>query len=162
LLPIEMMRPPSPICRATACAATKAARVLIAMVRSKSSSVRESSGFAMNTPALLTRTLSVPSSEAVRSTAPRSARGSALSARIATGPAGRLDIREHALRLIGAATIGQGHVGPLAREPSDDRRADAATAARDERHLACKLRHLDLALPAGAVHAAASAPSSAG
>src|SRR5215472_13899222 len=73
-LPIMMIRPPSPMCRAAAWAATSAARTLTAHSRSACSTVAASSGPPVKMPALLTRMSSRPRSSTVRSTAAATAR----------------------------------------------------------------------------------------
>jgi hypothetical protein len=81
LLPIEMMRPPSPMCAAAALEATKAARRLTATISSKSARVRASPVLKM--PALLTRMSSRPKAWTAAATAASMASGAVLSAAMA-------------------------------------------------------------------------------
>ena len=80
VLPMVMMRPPSAMCRAASCAATKTARTFTPTERSKSSSDNWSSGAIFAMPALFTNTSIRPRVFTVSVTARFTALASLLSA----------------------------------------------------------------------------------
>src|SRR6202044_2757212 len=82
--PMLMMRPPSFMCFRAACVVANTPRMLMASIRSISSSVVSSNVFGLAVPALFTSTSSRPKVAAALSTAPLAALASAASAWIAT------------------------------------------------------------------------------
>lgn len=138
VLPMLMMREPSPMCRAASWVATNTLRMLMARVRSKSSSLKSSSGPTARTPALLTRMSRRPKVSTVLSTAWRMAAASALSARIASLAAGLGDAVLQGLGLGSGADVGEGDSGAFGCQALHDGGADAAGTALNQGYFAAE------------------------